>query len=168
MPIAVADLRPARPILKFSIGGLSCALPLNDVEEVTAMVGLTPLPGALGHLLGVIDYHGTPCPVVDLRRLLGLPALAIQPDQHLLMVRLGDTSLAVPCDRAEAVLWGSVRPVVADGSSGPLIEGLMHDETGTILVLNSPHLMTSSPVLDGDILRLVPIDPAGATAPETE
>ena len=133
-------------MLKFTVGGLNCALPLGDVQEIAAMVQVTPLPGARPHLLGVIDYHGTPCGVLDVRRLLKLPGAPIQPEQHLVVMRLGDELLAIPCDRAETVLWGRVRPVAAGRASGPLIQGLIQGEDGVILVLDPVHLTKASPM----------------------
>src|ERR1700693_3068155 len=95
---AQLDLASRSPMLKFTVGGLSCALPLADVQEITAMVWVTPLPGAGPHLLGMIDCHGSPCPVVDVRQLLNLPGAPIQPEQHLIVLRPGAELLAIACD----------------------------------------------------------------------
>jgi chemotaxis signal transduction protein len=141
-------------VLKFTVGGLNCALPLGEVQEITAMVSVTPLPGASPHLLGVIDLHGTPCPVVDVRLLLNLPSAAIQPEQHLVVLRLGTEWLAIPCDQAETVLWGLVRPVAAGQASGPLIRGVIQGEEGVILVLDSAHLMKGSPMAESKVRGL--------------
>jgi len=157
-PCVNATARPVPPpesaMLKFTVGGLNCALPLGDVQEITAMVSVTPLPGASPHLLGVIDCHGTPCPVVDVRHLLNLPSAAIQPEQHLVVLRLSTQCLAIPCDQAETVLWGRVRPVAAGPASGPLIKGVIQGEDGVILVLDSAHLMTGSPIAESKPRRL--------------
>ncbi|HZQ49177.1 MAG TPA: chemotaxis protein CheW [Candidatus Dormibacteraeota bacterium] len=128
------------PMLTFRVGALSCALSLADVREVTAMVALTPLPGAREHLLGVIDYHGTPCPVVDIRARLGLDDAPLTLEQHLLVLGLEGEIFAIPCDQAEQVVWGLVRPVAADGSSGALIKGFVQKTDGVILLLDSAHL----------------------------
>ena len=153
-PTARPDLAPDSAMLKFTVGGLNCALPLADVQEITAMVRVTPLPGARPHLLGVIDYHGTPCGVLDVRHLLNLPGAPIQPEQHLVVLRLGDELLAIPCDRAETVLWGRVRPVAAGRASGPLIQGLIQGEDGVILVLDPVHLTKASPMGESKHRRL--------------
>jgi chemotaxis signal transduction protein len=145
---------PASALLKFTVGGLNCALPLADVQEITAMVSVTPLPGASPRLLGVIDYHGTPCPVVDVRHLLNLPAAPIRPQQHLVVLRLGAELLAIPCDQAETVLRGHVRPVAAGRVSGPLIHGVIQGEEGVIMVLESAHLMKGSPIAESTVRRL--------------
>ena len=153
-PTARPDPAPDSAMLKFTVGGLKCALPLADVQEIAAMVSVTPLPGARPHLLGVIDYHGTPCGVLDVRHLLNLPGAPIQPEQHLVVLRLGDELLAIPCDRAETVLWGRVRPVAAGEASGPLIQGLMQGEDGVILVLDPAHLTKAPEVGESKLRRL--------------
>lgn len=133
-------------MLKFTVGGLSCAIPLGDVQEITAMVWVTPVPGAGLHLLGVIDRHGIPCPVVDLRHLLNLPGAPVQPEQHLIVLRPGAELLAIPCDRADTVLWGHVVPIAGGPLSGQVIQGLIQDDGGVTLILNSAHLMDGSPI----------------------
>jgi purine-binding chemotaxis protein CheW len=148
------DAAPRGPMLKFTVGGLSCALPLADVQEITAMVWITPLPGAAPNLLGVIDCHGTPCPVVDVRHLLNLPAVPIEPEHHLVVLRLGAELLAIPCDRAETVLWASVRPVAGAGASGQVIQGLIQGGDSVTLVLDSAHLLKGSPIGETKLERL--------------
>ncbi len=122
------------------------------------MVAVTPLPSAQRQVLGVIDYHGTPCGVLDVRRLLNLPGAPIQPEQHLVVLRLGDELLAIPCDRAETVLWGRVRPVAAGWASGPLIQGLIQGEDGVILVLDPAHLTKASGVGESKLRRLTRVE----------
>lgn len=127
--------------VQFVVGRLSCALPLGDVHEIAAMVAVTPLPGAQRHVLGVIDYHGTPCTVLDLRSLLKLPGSFLEPDQHLLILRVGNRLLAVPCDQAERVLSTSMQPAPAGRKGGALIQGLIQEEDGVVLVLDPAQLV---------------------------
>ena len=141
-------------MLKFTVGGLNCALPLEDVQEITAMVWVTPLPGAGPKLLGVIDCHGTPCPVVDVRHLLNLPGVPIEPEQHLVVLRLGAELLAIPCDRAETVLWASVQPVAGADASGQVIQGLIQGGDSVTLVLDSVNLLKGSPIAQSQLRRL--------------
>jgi purine-binding chemotaxis protein CheW len=142
-------------MLKFRVGGLSCALPVTEVQEITAMVWITPLPGAGSNLVGVIDCHGTPCPVVDVRYLLNLPSAEIDPGQQLLVLRLGAELLAIPCDRAETVLWGDIRPVAGGRATSNLIRGLVQGEDGVTLVLDSAHLMKAAPVGERRLRQLI-------------
>jgi chemotaxis signal transduction protein len=146
-------------MLKFTVGDLSCALPLADVQEITAMVWVTPVPGAGRHMLGVIDCHGTPCPVVDVRHLLNLASAPIQPEQHLIVLRPGAEFLAIPCDRADTVLWGQMLPVAGGRLSGQVIQGLIRGEDGVTLVLDSAHLMRGSPIEERGLRELTHGDP---------
>jgi purine-binding chemotaxis protein CheW len=62
------------PALAFALGGERYALPLADLAGVLPLGRLTPVPGAPPELLGLINGRGRVCCVVDLARLLGLPA----------------------------------------------------------------------------------------------
>ena len=141
-------------MLKFTVGGLNCALPLVDVQEITAMVWITPVPGAGPHLLGVIDCHGTPCPVVDVRHLLNLAGAPIQPEQHLIVLRPGGELLAIACDRANTVLWEQMVPIAGGPLSGQVVQGLIQGENGVTLILDSAHLMQGSPIEERRLRQL--------------
>ena len=137
----------------FLVGELKCALPLVNVQEVAAMVAVSVLPGATEDILGVIDCHGTPCPVVDIRRLLKSPARAFEPEQHLLIVKLARRLLAVPCDQVERVVSADVVPSPAGLEGGKLIVGLIQEEEGVILVLDSAQLLAGDGTLDESLSR---------------
>ena len=154
-------------MLKFTVGGLNCALPLEDVQEITAMVWVTPLPVAGSNLLGVIDCHGTPCPVVDVRHLLNLPGVPIEPEQHLVVLRLGAELLAIPCDRAETVLWGNVQPVAGADAGGQVIQGLIQGGDSVTLVLDSANLLKGAPIAQSQLRRLSSGTPVEVVRNET-
>lgn len=164
MMSVAARAQTATPNLwvKFVVGRLSCALPLGDVQEIAAMVAVTPLPGAQRHVLGVIDYHGTPCTVLDIRHLLSLPDVPLEPEQHLLLLRLGTRLLAVPCDQAQRVLSGSVQPAPTAQDGAALIEGLIQEADGIVLVLDSAELLKGSRMGKGTLRRLTPTGGAEA------
>jgi chemotaxis signal transduction protein len=148
------NLAPRSPMLKFSVGGLSCALPLGDVREITAMVWVTPVPGAGRHLLGVVNCHGTPCPVVDIRHLLNLPSVPIQPEQHLIVLKPGAELLAIACDRADTVVWGQVVPMAGGPLGGQVLKGLFQGKDGVTLILDSTQLMNGSPIGEHKLRQL--------------
>jgi len=64
------------------------------------MVAVTPLPGAPAVVEGVVDVHGTIVPVFDLRARAGLPSRAVDPSQHLVLLRGIDRTVAVRVDDA--------------------------------------------------------------------
>ena len=90
-------------VVVFTVGGASCAVPLEATERALHMVAVSPLPGAPPILAGVINLHGSVVPVVDLRRRLGAAAPAYGPGAHLLLVTSARRRLALSADQVLGV-----------------------------------------------------------------
>jgi len=56
--------------LVFSTHGERCALRLEDIAEVMESFAAFPIPNAPPCLIGVINFHGSPVPVLDLAAFL--------------------------------------------------------------------------------------------------
>jgi chemotaxis signal transduction protein len=141
-------------LVTFVLDGLSCSLPMEQVKQVVAMPAITPLPGADRRVLGVIDLHGSPCLVLNLRRLLGLREAPIQPEQHLLIVKAGQRICAVGVDQVLDVAAGDVLPVPGDPREGELIQGLSPSGGLLNLVLDTAHLLEAAPLAPGRARKL--------------
>jgi chemotaxis signal transduction protein len=136
-------------LVTFVVDGLACSLPMEQVEQVVAMPAITPLPGANPRVLGVIDLHGSPCLVINLRRLLGLREAPIQPEQHLLIVKAGQRICAVGVDQVLDVAAGDVLTVPGDRLEGELIQGLLPSGGVLNLVLDTANLLDAVPLVLG-------------------
>jgi purine-binding chemotaxis protein CheW len=99
-------------VVTFGLGDAVFALPVAPVLEILDARDAAPLPRAPAHLLGLIDRRGASVPVVDLRRLLGLPERADTPDTRIIV--LGLAAQAPAEDGPGAALPGTV-PAGADG-----------------------------------------------------
>lgn len=64
-------------ILTFRLGQQDYGLMINEVVEVAAMVEVTKIAGAPPALLGVVNRHGVPIPLLDLRIVLGQPSASV-------------------------------------------------------------------------------------------
>ena len=78
-PDAPADLTPRpeairRGSLVFSVSGERYAAPVERVVRLDRLGAVTPTPNTPAWVLGVTNVRGEIVPVLDLRRLLGLPA----------------------------------------------------------------------------------------------
>lgn len=60
-------------IVEFRLGDEHYGIESGAVREVYAVKALTPLPGTPPHVLGIINVRGQILPVIDLRKVLGLP-----------------------------------------------------------------------------------------------
>ena len=144
-------------LVTFVVDGLACSLPMEQVEQVVAMPAITPLPGADPRVLGVIDLHGSPCLVINLRRLLGLREALIQPEQHLLIVKTGERICAVGVDQVLDVAAGDVLTVPGDRPDEELIRGLSPSGGLLNLVLDTAHLLDAVPLAVGRVRSLATV-----------
>jgi purine-binding chemotaxis protein CheW len=88
-------------ILTFELDNRLHAFRADDVVQIVQMVEISPLPGAPAVIEGIVNVRGTIVPVFDLRARLGLPARAIDPAQHLVILATGARSSAVRVDAAD-------------------------------------------------------------------
>jgi len=139
----------SRHLVTFAVEGLICSLPMEQVQQVVAMPAITPLPADDDRVLGVIDLHGSPCLVLNLRQLLGLAEAPIEPDQHLLIVRAGGRICAVGVDQVLDVAAADVLPVPDDRPGEGLIQGLSPIGGLLNLVLDTEHLLDAIPLAPG-------------------
>ena len=79
------------------------AVSANLVERILPMVEVTPVVGSAAEVLGLINLHGAILPVVNLRPMLGLESVAIDPAQHLVVVAAA-RRFALWIDQAESVV----------------------------------------------------------------
>jgi purine-binding chemotaxis protein CheW len=76
------------------------ALPVADVLEVAELGDVTPVPGAGPAVLGVRNLRGQVLPVVDLAKLIGLPAS--QPCR-MVVAEHGDRKAGLAVDSVDGV-----------------------------------------------------------------
>lgn len=88
-------------ILTFELDERRHAFRGDHVVQVVQMVEISPLPGAPAVIEGIVNVRGTIVPVFDLRARLGLPARAIDPAQHLVILTTGARSSTVRVDMAD-------------------------------------------------------------------
>ncbi|MDN3589141.1 chemotaxis protein CheW [Methylobacterium adhaesivum] len=104
--------------LILDVAGVPCALARTAVREVLPLPDLHAPPAAGGPLAGFLDLGGTPVPVIDLARLLGLPARdgaqADDPYRHLVLG--AEAAIAFLVDRVDDLV------VVPDGAIRPVAE----------------------------------------------
>ncbi|MDW8234896.1 MAG: chemotaxis protein CheW, partial [Roseiflexaceae bacterium] len=74
------------------------ALPSVHVREVGRYRAFTPVPGAPPILPGIISQRGVILPVVDLRLVLGMPAMETTRSSRLVTVVYEDIDMALLVD----------------------------------------------------------------------
>ncbi|PMH46790.1 chemotaxis protein CheW [Vibrio sp. 10N.286.49.B3] len=81
------------------------AINVFKIKEVLQVPVMTKLPGSHHHITGVASLRGEAVPVIDLRRAIGFPALAEQPQEQNLIITEYNRSI-------QGFLVGQVRNIV--------------------------------------------------------
>lgn len=120
-------------LVSFRLGHGRHALALETVERGIRAAAVTPLPGMPEPMLGIVDLAGELLPVLSVRSRLGLPEVALAPEHHFLVARMGARRVALVVDEVEAVLERSwVRPPDEIGFRG--LRGIVQLEDGLLLI----------------------------------
>jgi len=129
-------------VLVFSLGRETYGLPVEDLSEVLPSTKCTPVPRAPAEIAGVINLRGELRSVIDLRRLLSVPAPDDEPAGFILMLRNRGAEVGLKVGHVEKVQTiredelASPEASAADGSNA-YFKGLSPDK---VIVLNAPAL----------------------------
>lgn len=113
------------------------ALPLTVVSRIVRAAQVTPLPLAPSTVLGALDLGGRLLPVLNLRRRLGMTERDLDPNDHFVIARAAQRTVALVVDCAHGVLELPAHAAVdaRDLMSDPgLIRGLLSLEDGLVLI----------------------------------
>jgi purine-binding chemotaxis protein CheW len=90
-------------VLVFSLEPETYGLPIAELTEVLPFTRCTPVPRAAAEIAGVINLRGELRSVIDLRRLLSVPAVAEEPGDCILMFKNGNDAVGLKVGRVEKV-----------------------------------------------------------------
>ena len=113
-------------------------LAVSEVRGIVRWRAATPLPGTPPALMGVIHQRGAVLPVVDMRPLLGLPAVPPTGAFRLVLVEAHGVAAALLAEKVRDV-WTppADAPVSAptEGPNGPLVRSLVRWDEQPVAIL---------------------------------
>ncbi len=130
--------------LKFRIGGEDYALDAPQIVEILPLLEVTRVPQAPAGVAGLINYRGTPVPVVDLSELtLGRPA---QPhiSTRLIVVRYGEHLLGLIAERATEIMRRDAGSFIESGiasDSAPYLGPVTQDGGGLVCWIKAQNML---------------------------
>lgn len=134
-------------VVTFELGDQTYALPITPVRQIIEMVTITPLPQMNQTIAGVINFHGTLVPVINMRRLLGLDEIPLNLHTPIILVKISERLVGLIVDSVVDVLQRNANQIIdpnnillEDMGEIPLLQGLIHSAGGSILLLNLEHL----------------------------
>ncbi len=138
---------PDRSLVTFRLDRQTYALPLEAVLQIVEMVTITPIPQLDHGIAGVINVRGTPMPVLDARRLLGLPAAPRQLHTPIILAQAGTQPVGLIVDEVLAVLTLPAREIARPSEFLPpgleaaaCLHGLLIAPNGTVLLIDLDRL----------------------------
>jgi purine-binding chemotaxis protein CheW len=140
-------METANPHVVFVLEGQRYALALEHVERLLRAVEITPLPDSFGTVCGVINVQGKVVPVLDLRRRFGLPGREIDVRDQLLVVRSGQTLIALPVDDTLGLVFeaeGEPLETGSDDTQHAYVSSVLPVGGDLVMVLDVAVLLTPS------------------------
>ncbi|MDY0191715.1 MAG: chemotaxis protein CheW [Desulfuromonas sp.] len=133
-------------LIVFALGQLQCGIALEAVERVVRVVEITPLPGVLPMLLGVVNVQGQVVPVVDISQRFGFTLRPVTLSDQLLITKWNGRILALKVDTVCEVCdcpdnshfsAESIMPNL------PFIKGVVKSANGLILIQDLNQLVSA-------------------------
>lgn len=150
----------------FSVEGELFAAPMAPVQEIIRVPELARVPLAPASLLGLSNLRGRVLPIVNLRRIFGLPDTANTDSTRALVINLG-TPMGFVVDRVASVIAVDQQKIesVAGISSSidtDLLTGVVKNADGEMIMI-----IDFGRLVAGEFLTSVPgLKGAGITGPE--
>jgi purine-binding chemotaxis protein CheW len=90
------------PVIVFRLGNERFGIELSQLKQVFPRGPITPLPGASGFLLGVANFNGSLCSVIDLGELLNVPQ-AVSDAGYIILAHADGKQLGLWTETLEGV-----------------------------------------------------------------
>lgn len=81
------------------------ALDVQEVQEVTKSLAITPIPLAPSYVKGLINLRGQIAVSIDLREMFGLPKMEVNEFTNNIVCRTDGILMAFPVDRVGEVVY---------------------------------------------------------------
>jgi purine-binding chemotaxis protein CheW len=115
-----AGTQPAEQWLTFALAEEAYAVGILSVREIRGWSGVSRIPQAPAHMLGVVNLRGTFVPVMDLRARFGLAAAALGDNTVIIVLNVAEHLLGVVVDGVSDVIdidVAGVKPVPNMGAT---------------------------------------------------
>jgi purine-binding chemotaxis protein CheW len=121
----------------FRLAGEDFGIPIGDVREIIRGMPLTPVPGTLACVKGLINVRGEIAAVIDLTIRFGLPVKKRFDPKHLVITAQGKNLFALMVDEVTEVL----RIAVTEIKSAPDVSAKMEPSAVTGIVTRGGRLI---------------------------
>lgn len=145
-------------VLTFLLDGVTYAMPVEVIREIRGFDGVTPVPGAPAHVLGVMNLRGQLVPVMDLCALFGVAARTAAEAAVVVLVEVGARTVGARVDAvSDVVELETPRSDCLDAMGSTIerrfLEGMSTLGEGVVLGLDVASVFSAAPSLDTTSLK---------------
>lgn len=137
----------ARQCVIFRLGQEAFAVEIAMVNEIIRMKDITPVPGALPHIRGLVNLRGQTIPVMDLRARIGLPEMEGTADSRIVVIDFEAGRLGIIVDAVEEVMTFEAEdiqpaPALAAGKEQEFVNGVARQEDRLVTLIDLQALVS--------------------------
>ena len=138
---------PASRYVTFRLGNETYAINVMQVQEVLRMTEIAPVPGAPGHVLGIINLRGNVVTVIDARMRLGLTSKEDDDSTRIIVIEVNKQVIGILVDSvAEVVELAATEiepaPNVGNDESSKYIQGIASRDGELVIVVDLNRLLS--------------------------
>lgn len=140
-------------LVTFRLDQETYALPIEAIIKIISMVTIISIPSVHKSVEGIINVRGAAVPVINLRRYLGVPEVALGLHTPIILVQVSGRTMGLIVDEVIDVKEVNVDRVARLGDimpeklgDIPILDGIVHAEDGAILLLNIDQLFRSNQI----------------------
>lgn len=124
-------------ILIWKIENQQYAIDLAVVDYILLAAAITRLPHAPDYILGALNVHGQVIPVINMRKLLGLPEKEIETKDYFILAHVHQKPAILWVDNVERVRLCKEKELISAQEVLPDLEAVDHvlKENGQIILL---------------------------------
>lgn len=129
-------------VLTFRLGSQQYALPIDEVVEVAVMVERTQLSGVRPEILGVINRHGEPLLLLDLRAVFGHEAPTVDASTLFIVTKHNAKLVGLVVDEIQQVEYLPVKSL-SSNTTAQYIRGVISHRSRLMQIVAMEPLLTA-------------------------
>lgn len=139
----------------FRLADETYGINVMQVQEVLRLSEVAPVPGAPPFVMGIINLRGTVVTVVDMRKLMALPAVEASDSSRIMIIESGDVTIGLLVDGVAEVVnidrsGVEAPPSVGSDESARYIIGVHSSDEQILILIDLDKLLSEE---DRDVLE---------------
>ncbi len=130
----------------FEVGQVTCALPINEIQEINKHMDFTRVENAPDYIRGISNLRGSIITVIDMRRKFGMESKPFDGDMRMVVVKNQGEQIGLLVDKMLDVLQAKSddldpTPSNINGVAGRYFSGIYKMEDRLAALINTEEIL---------------------------